>query len=533
MADYNKTNNSVATQDGSASEVTGSRTSNSKTRGNKSNKSSNSKRKTSRATGGSKADSKRKGNSGSSLFGSSQYIMDVTRLPFTNTAGINVNISGDVYSAGSKADLNSMHFTTPGIAAITMHPGTTSNGFMSALNIAARNLYTVVTANNSRNSTYDASDLMIYIMATSELFKLWRFATTVYGVATQYSALNRYLPDSLLHAMGMNPDSIRDNICGFRARLNQLSSKINSIVIPTGIKFTQFQFERYAAIYADSENSRAQLYLFKPSGYMLFDDAYSEQGAGLRYKAFTSNSMAWTDLLNILDTMATAIISGSVNNLISADILKAFGNEVISIPEIPEDYVTPIVYDMEMLENINNMRLDGAEDLKTDLYQVIPSGANTAPYLESKATLTPANDTARWVQHSLATFINTNYEDLSADQVFYRIMYQMPMVSYTGTTIDVALLDGYVSKLELFLDPSATTASQSMRTSVRAQTTSPVDLGNISQFDNHPLLFIADTSLPEEGKFKTFFGDVKNMCFIKSSDASNIMQAALLALFSV
>lgn len=531
MADLSNNNSNVT--EGNATDKRDSGSSNAKGSKKTSRRKGSSSSPSRRPSNGKSKTSGTKGttNRSNSLFGSSQYILDVTRLPFTNTSGINVDISGDVYSASSKADLSTLRFTTPGVAGIVIHPGTTSVGFMSALNIAARNLYTIVTSNNSRNSTYDACDLMLYVLATSELFKTWRYAITVYGVATQYSALNRYLPDTILRALGVNPDSIRDNLCDFRAALNLLSNKINSIVIPADLKFTQFQFERFSAIYADSENSRAQLYVFKPSGYMLFDDAYSEQGAGLKYTDFIS-LMGWNDLINVLNKMATAIISGSVNNLISADILKAFGDRVAVIPEIPEDFTTPIVYDMEMLESINNMRVNGTGNLKTDIYQVIPSGTNTAPYLESLATFKPTTGN-QWMFHSMATFINTNYEELSPDQVFYRTMYQMPVSTYSADSVTVELLDGFISAVNLYLDPTQPKANASFDISAVPQNTDVTLYGKLSQFDNHPLIAMVDTTVPDGCKFSTFFGDVKNMCFIKSSDAVQIMQAALMALFSV
>lgn len=253
----------------------------------------------------------------------------------------------------------------------------------SAVNIAARNVYSFVRHVNSGHSNYDAPDLMLYMMALDSAYSFLCWMTRTYGYLMLYSMYNRYLPDALLTANHIDAADLRNHITDLRAFVNMYTVKLGSLVLPASMPVTARHCWMYSGFYADSPNLKAQLYQYAPKGFYQYDEL---NGAGrLVFKPLVPETTEGKNkLLKFADitTYATALLNSIVTSedcaIMSGDILKAFGPEgVIKLPYLEESYVILPTYSVEVLCQIQNATVLGGNFLADDF--MITQSVTTDP----------------------------------------------------------------------------------------------------------------------------------------------------------
>lgn len=468
----------------------------------------------------------------------SQLSLDVTRFPFSGALGRKLDIWDSHAQYGNVAQTDSSAHV-PGICAITLAPsiGYTSQ-YNDPINLAARNLYAYVTHANSRNASYEANDLMIYILAVGELFKMWQAGARAYGVARNYTPLNRYTPDKLLAAMGFNADSVASELNDFRAQLNLLASKISSLVVPSSIAYVIREFTLFSQLYTDDVNSRAQMYLFRPAGYLRYNETLNEQGGGLDYHSWTGQFTV-SDYIKTLNNMANAILSSQYMNIMAADIIKAFGDNLYALSEIPEDYQVIPVYDQNMLEVISNINIVGDLDpASVNISQVIPDSTNMSPYLQHtptcKTSTTDVIEQGKYMYTLMKSRLNTKNEELSPVETVDRTSLTPHLVYADAQHLRVYGRTEIPVMLQFFVmnEEEVTVTGPVLCTDMWPGTAIEHIFSVMSQFDWAPVLPTMFKNSSNKFEFSGFFGDVCNLSLVSKNDMNALNEAVLQMLFS-
>lgn len=262
--------------------------------------------------------------------------------------------------------------TIPGICAMELCPTFGySNEPRSAINVASKSLYTFVRHANSGSRTYDAPDLMMYILAAADVFSYINFLQRVYGVAMLYNQMNRYIPEALLRAMHVDPNSIRNNLANFRYGINVLINKAASLAVPANITLFRRKAFIYSNIYKEGMSIKDQLYMFVPAGFYQYSDPgnllfrpfvpgtltvpTSPSARSNSFKTDDHTEMTYEDLISYGYSLLDTLFGSEDMGLMNGDILKAYGTEgILKLQELPENYAIDFVFDIAVLEQMKN-----------------------------------------------------------------------------------------------------------------------------------------------------------------------------------
>lgn len=225
------------------------------------------------------------------------------------------------------------------------------NSNADALNIAAKNIYSFVRHQNSGSKNYDAPDYMLYLVCLDSLYMLFNEGQRAYGVAGYYSATNRYYPSALLTALGFDAADLISNLADFRAFLNTCAAKINSLCAPKKMKIFERHSWMVSRIYLDSMSSKPTAIFYVPDAYYAYDEL---SGAGRATQQTRPNTLTVAQYKGLFNTLFNALNDSEDIGVMSGDTLKAFGSDLWTIAPVPAEYVTPIVYEEEVLMQFHN-----------------------------------------------------------------------------------------------------------------------------------------------------------------------------------
>lgn len=302
-----------------------------------------------------------------------QLLKDTASFPFSIPAGNPVNITS------TDEHFHGLDYVVPGVMALYMKPciGRAVDG-TDAINIAARNIYTFVRHQNSGHTNYEASDLMMYLMAMSEIYSFHAWCVRLYGIARLYQQTNKYLPDGLLEAMYVDRSVVMD-LPKLRSFINLTRRKFAATAVPNSMPYINRKIWLYSGIYTDAESPKAQMYVFQPVGFYQFE--FGELGK-LTFKPFgrlnlqQTNKLTLQDLTNYADSLINAVMTDEDMGIMSGDILKAFGDSgIYKVAEMSEDYEIVPTYSHEVLTQIENTVIlsnyiaTGTEAIDWDIHQ--------------------------------------------------------------------------------------------------------------------------------------------------------------------
>lgn len=307
----------------------------------------------------------------------------------------------------------------------------------SAVNIAARNVYSFVRHVNSGHANYDAPDLMLYMLALDSAYSFLCWMTRTYGYLMLYSMYNRYLPDALITANGVDAADLRNHITDLRAFINMYTVKLGSLVLPASMPITARHCWMYSGFYADSPNLKAQLYQYAPKGFYRYVEL---EGAGkLVFEPLVANDEAgkqkllkFSDITAYATKMLNSIITSEDCAIMSGDILKAFGPEgIIKLPYLEEAYVVLPTYSIEVLSQIQNATVLGGTIIPSDfdVTQSVTVDPKTSGAIIQKPRFKPPLGSTTHTKPLLANFRSKRYmyqfgdaDDPSQNMVSSRLM---------------------------------------------------------------------------------------------------------------
>ena len=344
-------------------------------------------------------------------------LRDSSNIPYSWPVGITVDQTNDLYT---KQPANTTAKHVPGIYTLELitSPGISTTG-SSPINIAARNIYSFVRHANSGHSNYDSQDLMLYLLAMDEACMFYFNCARAYGLINLYNNQNRYFPKAAVQAAGFDYDDLSKNMADFRYTLNAYVVRLASMCLPLGMPYFDRHAWLYSGIYMDGTSAKAQAYMYKPIGYRKYNEM--EAGGGkLQFVRFTATGEGNLITLNDIKAMADDIISPIIGsedlNIMSGDILKAYGSANIrQFATIPEDYVVGPVYDEEVLSQFANASVNYIfpshyDDGELDITQDASIGAGNILF---NPKLQPAldNQTKNAYQRTASQIINLNLNE--------------------------------------------------------------------------------------------------------------------------
>ena len=265
------------------------------------------------------------------------------------------------WAVGTPIDLGipnmSKPWSVPGIATLELAPvfgwSHTPN---DPLNLAATSVYSFVRHANSGHSNYDAPDLMLYLMSMTQIYSYINWLQRIYGCASLYAQKNRYFPRALVEAQKVDFDSLFNHLADFRYGINLLINKCASLAIPATMPIFLRQAFLYQNVYCEGASVKDQMYMYVPHGFYRF--AFDASHAGcLEYHPLPKmheTKLTTEELLQIGNDMLDALILDEDINIMSGDILKCYGSNIIKLTTLDESYGIVPLYNAAVLEQFKN-----------------------------------------------------------------------------------------------------------------------------------------------------------------------------------
>lgn len=274
---------------------------------------------------------------------------DMASIPFNRFPGMPLDLVG-----GTAQFTDVSGGTVPGTLVLNYAISVGSNlTATSAINIAARQLYTFVRHANSGHSNYESSDLIMYLLAMDEIYTAWLEAKRIYEVAGSYSYSNRNIPDTILAGLRANGEDIRKNYASFRGRLNLLAKQISSMAVPNIYTAMARHAILASLVLTDSTEKKAQFYVAVRSHGHKFDPTASTGGKLTTYNVAEKRTA--DQIIAEIQDLLDQVLPNEDMNIISGDILKAFNAEQLYVlREIPEESACVPVFDEGVLMQFKN-----------------------------------------------------------------------------------------------------------------------------------------------------------------------------------
>lgn len=462
-----------------------------------------------------------------------QFAKDATTISFSNAIGAKLQ--------GFEIGVD--WYTPAGIMRLDYLPTLGSiNSNSDAVNVAARAMYDIINAKNSRNPSYDPSDLMMYVLAVANAWSLHAWLKRAIGLMLTYSSVNRFIPDALLQSMGLAPVSAQNDITKWRNVANQLAIKLNMLAVPNGIDYFKRIIFMNSGLYVDDPSAKASLMYFNPRAFLMLHDPDDTHDASyMRYIMMPSPTGGLTpsDIESVIHGMIDPLFNNSDIVTMSSDIIKAYGMEnLFRLPEITENDVTVPEFNLEILMQINNARVlpMGAElinkytitqDMK---YNGLRAAVST---MTSSATKFLVNFAGKPIP------LNMPMDNPSSDDVMEatRLVYAVDAQGRVITSSTEFLTNVHIITFTMNADDAWVYTDTEVSPYLTTQTYNDAFINKVSMYEKFhcaPLLYAIRLSNTTESNVlhNRCLSDLQNYSVISSSDLDIMNQAALLSIFS-
>lgn len=210
--------------------------------------------------------------------------------------------------------------------------------------------------------TYQSADLGMVMFAIVGVMSDLARAERMYGMASVFNARNRSYPDAILKAMNLDPSTINGNrVADFRYQLNRLILKAQTLCLPKGISLLDCYVGLLSQVFKDSENVRAQWFLYEDPMHYQYDHTFLTQGGCIRYYPRTmtggedNNLQTFADVITDLESDIDVLLRDDDAARMCSDLLACYGDAGITkLLPVPEDYrIEPVHEESRVLELMN------------------------------------------------------------------------------------------------------------------------------------------------------------------------------------
>lgn len=296
-------------------------------------------------------------------------LRDAASIPFSWATGTETDIYVELsrnLASDQKGRNSGVSYIVPGVCVLKLMPWFGySETQIDPLNVAATAMYSFVRHANSGSKNYDAPDLMLYVMSMTQIYSYINFLQRAYGIAQLYVQRNRYIPETLLKAMNIDPLDVQEHLSDFRYSINVLINKVSSLAVPSEFTLFNRQAFLYQNVYTEGTSIKDQLYMYVPDGFWKFSLNSSNQSGQLIYIPFTPSAVRVgtgngdkfkvDDLIKYGNELLNAVMLNEDMNIMSGDILKAYGDaRIMKVSSLPPEYVIAPIFDIAVLEQMHN-----------------------------------------------------------------------------------------------------------------------------------------------------------------------------------
>nr|AIY31275.1 capsid protein [Dromedary picobirnavirus] len=473
-----------------------------------------------------------------------QLLKDVASFPFSPVLGLDVKRE-DPYGTETPFLLSGID-DTPFAGVMAIHfrtvPGITKGTQADPINVAANNIYSYIRHFNSGSSNYDVPDLMLYLLAVNEIYSIYFFMRRIYNLHRTYAYKNRYYPTTLIQANGVNYNTLISDSAQLRANINMIGAKLQSLAVPADIDFFKRTAFMTQNVYLDSADpNKAQSYMFVPTGWYSLEEFTPGEAGYLMFNnnpgvnkvnGFTGIKEYW----NLANTMLDKLITSESIGIMSGDIKKAYGANIIGLTPLSEDSSIVPIYDEAVLSQIENSRAWGQIRPLTDK---ITQDTNT-----NALVFNPDVDVHRGA--AAGTILNMRKSQPEPADVMEatRLMSFVDDIDASTNEIVIGKIitcgTEYVERYRVYTQPWYPALDNKPWVDVYSSlyfsvgTTGVVSkafdaVAAISKFDWHPLIsLIVDN---DEGSLvdKGFMHEVQNYTIVNSADIQRLHEVAILS----
>lgn len=245
----------------------------------------------------------------------------------------------------------------PGIMAIRFipTPGYSENR-NSPINRSAIRWYSALRRMQKASADYDSQDAMISMLSVDSLAMFHETLKRIVGVGNLNSVLNRYVPEGLLTAMGVDPIDVRDNAADWWGYCNKFAIDASNVTMPKDLSLRNRHSWMCEGIYTDGNSERSQIYIFVPDGFWKYNNTVVT-GSQLEYIKFAGSNglMKLADVKAIGDAMLSAVFGDEDIGTICGDIYNAIGaSNCYTFDQITSNYTVTALYSEMVLSQIEN-----------------------------------------------------------------------------------------------------------------------------------------------------------------------------------
>lgn len=428
----------------------------------------------------------------------------------------------------------------PSIFQFMLNPsaGDTSD-IKTGINIAALKTYTTLSSINAKTTNYAPQDITTLLLAIGELISIMEHIRRAFGVAFTYNQRNRDIPKQLLEVMGFDSDDFLQNLAQHRLHFNSWVTAINKLPIPSNISYFYKCAQLYQHVYTDSNSAMAQVIICRPYSTWIMDEAYNDQGTGLRTTELPLIGK-WAQWVNIVDSMIEALFTSTTLNYIYSDVLNLASKEhveMLYLDYLVEGYSVVPEYNSNFLLQMHNATIIGAPtgDNKNDVTPNVNKNiVNYEPRWKLTGEALPGyrgNDIivdldtpeANVADRIEATRYQATLEKISSDPVIFKAS---------------ALPDHYVVSMRYVLpDTVFAAAKELVTTTLRFLDTSKdhsllMDFLPLAQYDWAPIVYITHLS-ETDPQYTTLLGDVNYYTTLQTEWYRRVNDLTFQALFTL
>lgn len=464
---------------------------------------------------------------------SNQLVIDACSIGFATPLGVPLDAHG-------------ISINVPGIMRLDFVPSIgLSQDNTSPVNMSAQAIYSYVNYANSRNTSYDRTDMMLFLLAMDSAYSYLSFLKRIYGIARLYSATNRYLPTALLSSMNVDADSILYNLNDLRGTINLFAAKLGSFFVPATFTYLQRHAWMNYNIFSDSDKPfKSQLYYYQQQAYYKYDETTSPHGTSLIYTPFPANSNTLANygaLISFGNELLNPLLNSQDIGIMGSDMLKAFGESgLIKLNAIEDDFTIDIAYSPEVLTQIQNTIAVGDLSVSQHLADITQDN-NTGSIIQTLK----ANDTSDDCSNAAIKGVNNYFLNMPmVNPTPDNVMVATRNMSWVDKTLFIHGGSDVITHMNVFDDPAYPTRHTKVITSSIVTASDPMLafqkygelLKSVTPFNMHPRLVmgaIVGEGVDAETVKQQIICDFENYTPLPIVDLQKMHEVALLSMFNV
>lgn len=356
---------------------------------------------------------------------------DMASFPF-------LDVIGDNFIGSDKA---------PAALVITLkHAVGSSQNLSNYKTRSAQAYYQYLTQGYTGGVDFEAPDIFLASIAAASLAAMFMAGKRAYGMLRYNLQLNAYYPDAMIAACGFDATDLRKNAANFRTEFNLRVKQFNdTIAVPEGFAIAKRWAYIESSVFTDQNMPEyASIMVYLTSHYLQYDPTTAKTGTSLKWLdagVGSGKKISMEHYFQNIDTLMNALTDDDVKSMFGSLRRVYQPSEFITLSEIDEEYLTPVVRNDAVAAAIHNMVWTNKS--ATDIIGLLPANLATG---NMPSLITPVYQDATGVIHSTIGYGTQDtpqqgYQsrEVATSEVFILDMYDHQSDPYTVLDMTVNL----------------------------------------------------------------------------------------------